>query len=151
MTRTSPEVLSSGFQAACTQSGTGHLADADDAWLALQVISTFEGLEVADYARAGGQATEDFSLQEGPLSGPHGPLPHTVEPLLRKHGLPTKLNKGVVELVSDFTVCSTGDTLTPNQAALLRIFDMKMAVFSLELLCCWQKGRFGGNARRSML
>lgn len=60
-----------------------------------------------DYARAGAKALHDFALPEGPLEGPAGPLQHTMEPQLRKYGMPTKLNKGVVELNQDFRVGST--------------------------------------------
>ena len=35
--------------------------------------------------------------------------------MLRKHGVPSKLNKGVVEVVSDYTVCKEGQKLNPNQ------------------------------------
>ena len=60
---------------------------------ALQVLKLFAEFEDLDYARAGSQATQDFDLAEGPLAGPTGPLPHTVEPTLRKYGLPTRLKK----------------------------------------------------------
>ena len=101
-------------------------------------MQLFEQFEELDYARTGSKATEDFELLEGPVQGPTGPLTHTLEPLLRRYGMPTKLNKGVVELIADHTVCKQGDTLTPGQAALLRVFDIKMAAFRMRLLCCWE-------------
>lgn len=102
-----------------------------------EVVKAFSDFTREDFARAGAKATEDFDLPAGPLEGPSGPLSHTIEPMLRKLGLPTKLNKGIVELVGDYSVCKAGRPLTANQAALLRVFGVKMAVFRLKLLACW--------------
>lgn len=103
-----------------------------------QVLELFDQFHHDDYARAGARATQDFSLPEGPMEGPRGPLPHMMEPQLRKLGLPTKLNKGVVELLAPQTVCTTGQRLDANQAALLRIFDVKMADFHFKPVACWR-------------
>ena len=97
----------------------------------------FEDFEELDFARAGSRATQDFSLAEGPLDGPDGPLPHTLEPSLRQHKLPVKLNRGVVELLADHTVCRRGQRLSPDQAFLLRVFGVKMAAFKLKPMAAW--------------
>ena len=42
-----------------------------------------------------------------------------------------------MELLADHTVCREGEMLSANQAAVLRIFDVKMAAFRMRLLACW--------------
>ncbi|VDM53111.1 unnamed protein product [Angiostrongylus costaricensis] len=55
-----------------------------------KVTSVLKELSTADYARAGYMARETISLQEGPLPQ----FAFSMEPQLRKLGLPTKLDKG---------------------------------------------------------
>ena len=42
-----------------------------------------------------------------------------------------------MELLADHAVCREGETLGAHQAAVLRIFDVKMAAFRMRLLACW--------------
>ena len=92
---------------------------------------------VEDYARAGAKATDTIEYPQGPLEGPHGLIPHTLEPTLRKNGMPTKLNKGVVELVGSHIICKEGQRLSPEQVVLLRQFDIKMSTFKVFLDSKW--------------
>lgn len=70
--------------------------------------------EDVEYARAGFVSPETVEL-EGPLHQ----FQHTMEPQLRKLGMPTSLEKGVITLIKPFTVCRKGDVLTPEQAQIL--------------------------------
>lgn len=102
-----------------------------------EAVAALEDCERDDFARVGAKATHDFKLMEGPLEGPTGPIPHTLEAQLRKLGLPTRLNKGVVELIADHTVCTEGQVLDPNQTSILRIFGVKMATFRIKVIASW--------------
>mmetsp|Transcript_11576 Transcript_11576/g.71202 ORF Transcript_11576/g.71202 Transcript_11576/m.71202 type:complete len:241 (-) Transcript_11576:2577-3299(-) len=104
-----------------------------------QVFAEFEEL---DYARTGMVAPETIQMDAGPIHGPMGPIAHTMEPTLRENGMPTKLNKGIVELVSDFQLCKEGQQLSPEQVVLLRLFDHKLAKFKLQLDCMWTTKEF---------
>lgn len=107
-----------------------------------EVQKIFEDFEEMDYARTGLVAPETIKMPAGPVYGPLGPIAHTMESTLRENGMPTKLNKGVVELVSDFVICKEGEQLSPEQVVLLRIFDHKLAKFKLHLDCVWKEGEF---------
>lgn len=104
-----------------------------------KVTKIFADFEDIDYARPGSKATQDFTVAEGEVQGPAGPFPHTLEPVLRSHGLPTKLDKGIIKAVSDYQVCKQGKKLSADQAALLRHFDVKMARFKMFLAAEWVK------------
>ena len=97
----------------------------------------FESAQVAEYARAGSAATHDVALEAGPLN-----FPHSMEPYLRKLGLPTLLANGVVTLLADYSVCSEGQELNGEQAKLLQLLDIKMATFALTLKCRWSADDF---------
>ncbi|XWS62543.1 hypothetical protein CRYUN_Cryun06bG0020500 [Craigia yunnanensis] len=80
-----------------------------------EVESSFNKFEETDFARTGSIATEKVELLEGPLDQ----FTHEMEPFLHKQGMPVRLNKGVVELVSDFVVCEEGKPLSPESARIL--------------------------------
>jgi mRNA turnover protein 4 len=65
-----------------------------------------------------------------------------MDPYLRKLGMPCVLKRGVITLERAFTVCAAGDVLTPEQAQLLKLLDIKMAEFAFTLTCHWHDGTF---------
>ncbi|CAI0629177.1 unnamed protein product [Linum tenue] len=103
-----------------------------------EVERLFREYEDYDFARTGTNATEKVELNEGPLEQ----FTHEMEPFLRKQGLPVRLNKGVVELISDFVVCEEGKPLSPESARILRLLGIKMATFKLHLICRWSSDDF---------
>ncbi|KAK6135419.1 hypothetical protein DH2020_030838 [Rehmannia glutinosa] len=98
----------------------------------------FNEYEDYDFARTGSTATETVELKEGPLDQ----FTHEMEPFLRKQGMPVRLNKGVVELVSDFVVCEEGKPISPESSRILRLLGIKMATFKLHLICRWSSEDF---------
>lgn len=68
-----------------------------------------------EYARSGFVTPETVELPKGPLPQ----FQHSMEPQLRQLGMPTSLQKGVIILIKPFTVCQSGDILTPEQAQIL--------------------------------
>ncbi|CAH9074651.1 unnamed protein product [Cuscuta epithymum] len=103
-----------------------------------EIERLFNLYEEYDFARTGSLATEKVELKEGPLDQ----FTHEMEPFLRKQGMPVRLNKGVVELVSDYVVCEGGEPLSPEAARILRLLGIKMATFKLHLICRWSPDEF---------
>ncbi|CAG7831799.1 unnamed protein product, partial [Allacma fusca] len=72
-------------------------------------------------------------LEEGKLKQ----FPHSIEPRLRSLGLPTYLQKGVVTLIKEYTVCKKGQGLNSNQAKILKLLEKPMAEFKILLDSRW--------------
>jgi len=102
------------------------------------VRKVIDEAQLDEFARAGAPATESVELAAGPLAQ----FPHNMEPYLRKLGLPTKLENGVVVLRLNHAVCQEGATLNSDQAKLLQLMGLKMATFRLSLRCKWSDGEY---------
>lgn len=98
-----------------------------------EVVSYFNDFSQVEYARGGFKATEEVTIPQGDLDQ----FPHSMEPGLRKLGLPTELRTGVIHMRDDYTVCKVGQTLTPERADILKRFGHKLAKFHLEVLGYW--------------
>ncbi|PVU99331.1 hypothetical protein BB559_000804 [Furculomyces boomerangus] len=83
---------------------------------------------------------DENSKEENGENGYVERFPPNMESQLRDLGLPTELVKGKVHLTNDFQLCTKGQTLTPQQAQLLKLFDVKLAPFKVDLVCYWNNG-----------
>lgn len=95
------------------------------------VVEWFEEYSAAEFARSGFVASETVTLPAGPLPD----FSHAIEPHLRKLGMPTKLERGIVTLISEYEVCEKGKTLTPEQARILKLLGKQMATFKVNVEC----------------
>ncbi|KAM3471994.1 hypothetical protein MY5147_005533 [Beauveria neobassiana] len=115
------------------------------------VLDYFDNLALVDFARAGIVAPRAFSIPPGVVYATAGevpaehdvPLEHTLEPELRRLGVPTRMVKGRVVLGSEdgegeaYVVCKEGDVLDSRQTRLLKMFDVCLSEFKVKVLAYW--------------
>ncbi|KAE8154957.1 ribosomal protein L10-domain-containing protein [Aspergillus avenaceus] len=116
------------------------------------VTNYFESFRPMDFARAGTVSTRDFSIPNGLVYSRAGEIPasqdepvsHTIEPELRKLGIPTRLIKGKVMLEltegqEGFPVCREGEVLDSRQTTLLKMFGITSSEFHVDLKAHWTR------------
>jgi len=94
-----------------------------------KVLSDAKMFTESVYARTGFIATETIVIPEGPVILGDAPIPHSMEPQLRKLGMPTILKDGVVILPVDYAICQKGNELSANQAHLLVRFWVSLGIW----------------------
>jgi len=100
-----------------------------------EVLEWFDKKVEHDFARAGNKATATVVVKEGPLTQ----FSHAIEPHLRHLGLPTKLERGVVTMMKDHTVCKAGQIITPEQASILKKLNVVLSQFYITIKSMWSK------------
>lgn len=118
------------------------------------VIHYFDTFRPLDFARAGTVSNRDFSIPNGMVYSRAGEIPasedepisHTIEPELRKLGVPTRLIKGrvMLELTGEqekegFPVVKAGQTLDSRQTTLLKMFGVAISEFQVSLKAYWTR------------
>jgi len=98
------------------------------------ILDYFRTQKTLDFARGGFVPIETIERHPGPIQ-----LSHSLEPLLRSLGMPTRLKNGVIHLESEYVLCSAGQPITPEQAKLLKLLEIKLAEFRMDVLGVWSK------------
>ena len=88
--------------------------------------------QVEDFAVSGVEAPYTVFLEKGTEA--LGAYAHSLEPYLKKLGLPIKLNFQKLELIADVYVCREGQVLNVEQAKILKLLGYKMSSFQLQFL-----------------
>lgn len=112
------------------------------------IIEYFENFAPVDFARAGVVSPRKFTIPAGVVYATAGevpaehdvPLEHTIEPELRRLGVPTRMVKGKVVLGDEsgegegYVVCKEGDVLDSRQTRLLKLFSVCLSEFRVKVL-----------------
>ncbi|KAJ2483882.1 mRNA turnover and ribosome assembly protein [Coemansia sp. RSA 2131] len=110
------------------------------------VVREFDEFQASSYPRTGTKAEYRVVIEAGEVvrGFTKESFPSNMEPTLRKLGMPTLLKQGKIVLDNEYVICEKDDTLTPDQAHLLKHFWEKMATFKVKLVAHWNKadGKF---------
>lgn len=106
------------------------------------IITFFQELSKTDFARAGTEASRNFTIPAGIVYSMGGeiapendvPMSHSLEPELRRLNVPTTLTKGKITLENPYCVCNEGEVLDSRQTRLLKLFGVATAEFTVQLL-----------------
>lgn len=115
---------------------------------AQEILDYFSTYAPIDFARAGVPASRDFSIPAGVVYSTAGevpaehdvPMEHSIEPELRRLGVPTKMVKGKIVLGDEsgegeaYSVCKEGDILDSRQTRLLKLFSVCLSEFKVNVL-----------------
>jgi len=107
-----------------------------------EVDEWFQSFQIPDFARSGNVATERVVLPVGPIvmyNDPTSTFPSSMDPQLRKLGLTTVLKRGVPSLDTEHIVCKKDALLSKEQAQLLKLIGVQMAVFKVTLAGRWSE------------
>ncbi|KAL5612594.1 hypothetical protein BROUX41_004311 [Berkeleyomyces rouxiae] len=118
---------------------------------AADVLAYLGSIHEADYARAGTPASRTFVIPAGVVYATAGAvapehdvvLEHTLEPELRKLGVPTRMVHGKVVLgeedgsTEDYVVCKQGQVLDSRQTRLLKMFGAPISEFRVRVVAYW--------------
>ncbi|KKA30118.1 hypothetical protein TD95_005115 [Thielaviopsis punctulata] len=118
---------------------------------AADVLSYLSSIVEADFARAGTVASRDFVVPAGIVYSTGGEVPpehdvimeHTLDPELRKLGVPTRMVRGKIVLGEEdgsgegYTVCKKGQVLDSRQTRLLKLFSVPISQFRIRVLAYW--------------
>lgn len=115
------------------------------------ILDYFNGLAPVDFARAGVTAPREFKIPAGVVYSTAGevpaehdvPMEHSIEPELRRLGVPTRMVKGKVVLGEEsgegegYVVCKEGQVLDSRQTRLLKLFNVCLSEFRVQILAYW--------------
>ncbi|KAI1099164.1 ribosomal protein L10 [Jackrogersella minutella] len=120
------------------------------------LLPYFESLsrDKVDFARAGAVAPRGFVVPYGVVHATGGEVPadydvpigHTLEPELRRLGVPVRMDKGRVLLdegpagpdpAGGYVVCREGDVLDSRQTRLLKLFSVCLSEFTIKVVAYW--------------
>ncbi|KAK6078367.1 ribosomal protein L10 [Seiridium cupressi] len=115
------------------------------------VIEYLSSLNFADFARAGTVASRGFTIPAGHVMSTGGEVPaehdvpmgHTIEPELRRLGMPTRMVRGKIMLGEEdgsgegYVVCKEGEVLDSRQTRLLKLFSVCLSEFAVHVRAYW--------------
>eukprot|EP00916_Digyalum_oweni_P016359 GHVL01026839.1.p1 GENE.GHVL01026839.1~~GHVL01026839.1.p1 ORF type:complete len:220 (-),score=39.41 GHVL01026839.1:20-679(-) len=102
-----------------------------------EILKYFAQFRPDEYAKCGFIAPDDMILKKG--SPQIAQFPHSMEPQLRKLGLPTLLSNGEISMMGDFSICKEGQPLSPEAAQILKLLKIKLGTFSVQVEKCLTK------------
>jgi large subunit ribosomal protein LP0 len=92
-------------------------------------------LKVPAAAKAGIKAPADVVVAKGITS-----LEPTKTSFLQALNIPTKINKGTIEILSDVHLIKKGDKVGSSEAALLQMLDVRPFEYALQMVAVYDEG-----------